>query len=85
MTLMAVALFVAGFLCSWGAGRFMTRGAAVAQGVAIGFFGVSAFVFGMSPEILTENMMWALIALLIYGLIGALIFRAGQAAREKVE
>ena len=85
MTLTAVAFFVLGFLGSWTAGRFLTRGAAAVQGLSIGVFGVAAFLFGMPPEMMTENLIWALIALLIYGLIGALIFRAGQAAKEKAE
>ncbi|AHM03184.1 hypothetical protein roselon_00766 [Roseibacterium elongatum DSM 19469] len=84
MSLAAIALFLLGFAASWVAGRYVRTGAAVIQGGAIGICGVAALLFGM-PELWEENLTWALIALLIYGLIGALIFRSGQAARENAE
>ena len=84
MTMLAVVLFLLGFAASWIAGRYLGTGAAAVQGGAIGLCGVAAFVFGM-PQIWEENLVWALVALLIYGLIGALIFRSGQAARERAE
>lgn len=82
MTLTAAALFCLGFLASWLAGRFVDKGASLIQGGAIGFCGVAALVFGM-PQALADTFAWALVALLIYGLIGALIFRSGQAVRER--
>jgi hypothetical protein len=84
MTLTAAALFVLGFAASWIAGRYLPTGAAAVQGGAIGICGVAALLFGM-PQVWEDSLAWALIALLIYGLIGALIFRSGQAAREKAE
>ena len=84
MTFTAAALFLLGFAASWVAGRYMVRGAAAAQGGAIGLCGVAAFLFGM-PGVWETNLVWALIGLLIYGMIGALIFRSGQAARERAE
>jgi len=84
MTVLAAALFVLGFAASWVAGRYVATGAAAVQGGAIGLCGVAAFLFGM-PQVWEENLIWALVALLIYGLVGALIFRSGQAARERAE
>ncbi len=84
MTLVAVIFFLLGFGASWVAGRYIGSYAAVAQGGAIGICGVGAVLIGM-PEVLATNMIWALIALVIYGLIGALIFRSAQAVREKAE
>ncbi len=84
MTFAAVAFFLLGFAASWVTGRFVTKGAAVLQGGAIGICGVAALMIGM-PDVLAEQFVWAMVALLIYGLIGALIFRSGQAAREKAE
>ena len=84
MTVAAVVLFLLGFGASWVAGRFVRTGAAAVQGGAIGACGVAALIVGM-PQTWENNMAWALIALLIYGLIGALVFRSGQAAREKAE
>jgi hypothetical protein len=62
----------------------VSTGAAAVQGGAIGICGVAALVVGM-PELWENNLVWALIALLVYGLVGALIFRAGQAVRERAE
>jgi membrane protein implicated in regulation of membrane protease activity len=56
----------------------------VVQGGAIGICGVAALMIGM-PLVLQQNFLWAMVALLIYGLIGALIFRSGQAVRERSE
>ena len=84
MTILAVICFLLGFAASWAAGRYVTKNAAVLQGGAIGLCGVAALMIGM-PDVLAEEFVWAMIALLIYGLIGALIFRSGQAAREKAE
>ncbi len=84
MSLIAVALFLLGFGASWVAGRYVEKGGAMIQGGAIGLCGVAALIFGM-PEIWANNLGWAIVALLIYGLIGALIFRSGQAAREKAQ
>jgi dolichol kinase len=84
MTLIAVALFLLGFAASWIAGRYVATGAAAVQGGAIGICGVAALLFGM-PQVWEDNLIWALIALLIYGLVGAVIFRSGQAARERAE
>ncbi|MCU4651506.1 hypothetical protein N8I71_01600 [Roseibacterium sp. SDUM158016] len=84
MTLIAAGLFLLGFAASWVAGRYIASGAAAVQGGAIGLCGVAALIFGM-PQVWAENFLWAIVALLIYGLIGALIFRSGQAAREKAE
>lgn len=82
MSLIAVALFLLGFAASWVAGRYVTRGASLVQAGAVGFCGVAALVFGM-PRMMQEYFIWALVALLIYGLIGALIFRSGQAMRDR--
>jgi hypothetical protein len=84
MTVAAAVLFLLGFLASWVAGRFVRTGAAVVQGGAIGACGVAALIVGM-PRVWETDLVWALIALLIYGLIGGLVFRSGQAAREKAE
>ena len=84
MTLHAAMLFLLGFAASWAAGRYLAAGAQVVQGGAIGFCGVTAVMFGM-PHVWEGNLLWALVALLIYGLIGAMIFRSGQAARERVK
>ncbi|MEJ6390265.1 hypothetical protein [Gymnodinialimonas ulvae] len=84
MTLLAVVLFLLGFAASWIAGRYMAKGGAVVQGGAIGICGVAALFLGM-PEVVAENLMWGLIALIIYGLIGALIFRSAQGVRERAE
>jgi hypothetical protein len=84
MTAQAAILFLLGFAASWAAGRYLATGAQVAQGFAIGLCGVAAFMFGM-PQVWEENLLWALVALLIYGLVGAVIFRSGQAARERVK
>ncbi|GAA5079901.1 hypothetical protein N0B44_24930 [Roseibacterium beibuensis] len=84
MSFVAVALFLLGFASSWVAGRYLRTGATAIQGGAIGICGVAALLYGM-PELWEENLTWALIALLVYGLIGALIFRSGQAARENAE
>jgi hypothetical protein len=84
MTVPAVVFFLLGFAASWVAGRFVARRAAVVQGGAIGICGVAALMIGM-PELFVEQFAWAMVALLIYGLIGGLIFRSGQAAREKAE
>ena len=82
MTVTAVVFFLLGFAASWVAGRYVAKGAAVIQGGAIGVCGVAALMIGM-PQVLAEQFIWAMIALLIYGLIGALIYRSGQAMREK--
>ena len=84
MTALAGALFLLGFAASWTAGRYVKTGAAAVQGGAIGICGVAAFLVGM-PRVWEENLIWALIALLIYGLVGAVIFRSGQSARERAE
>jgi hypothetical protein len=84
MTAQAAILFLLGFAASWSAGRYLATGAQVVQGGAIGFCGVAAVMFGM-PQVWEENLLWALVALLIYGLVGAVIFRSGQAARERVK
>ena len=82
MTLAAAILFLLGFAASWVSGRYLARGAAAVQGGAIGVCGVAAFLVGM-PGVWETNLAWALVALLVYGLIGALVFRSGQAARER--
>ncbi len=84
MSLIAVLFFLLGFAASWMAGRYVARSAAIVQGGAIGICGVGAIMIGM-PEMMAANFVWALIALVIYGLIGAVIFRSGQAAREKAQ
>lgn len=84
MTFTAAGLFLLGFVASWVAGRYLGTGASIVQGGAIGICGVAALLFGMA-EVVAGNLGWALAALLIYGLIGALIFRLGQAMREKAE
>jgi len=82
MTLPAVLFFLLGFAASWVAGRYIAKGAAIVQGGAIGICGVAALMIGM-PNALADQFAWAMVALLIYGLIGALIFRSGQAVRDK--
>jgi hypothetical protein len=82
MTLTAVAFFLLGFAASWVAGRYVERGASLLQGGAIAFCGVGGLMVGM-PGVIETNFVWGMVALLIYGLIGALIFRSGQAVREK--
>jgi membrane protein implicated in regulation of membrane protease activity len=52
------------------------------QGGAIGICGVAALMIGM-PGILAQQFAWAMVALIIYGLIGALIFRSGQGMRDR--
>jgi peptidoglycan/LPS O-acetylase OafA/YrhL len=82
MTALAAFFFLLGFAASWVAGRYVAKGATAVQGGAIGICGVAALVVGM-PELWENHLIWALVALLIYGLIGALIFRSGQGARER--
>ena len=84
MTAQAAILFLLGFAASWAAGRYLATGAQAVQGGAIGLCGVAGFMFGM-PHVWEENFLWALVALLIYGLIGAIIFRSGQAMRKRVK
>jgi len=84
MTLLAAFFFLLGFAASWVAGRYVARNAAIAQGGAIGICGVAALMVGM-PNALADHFVWALVALAVYGLIGAIVFRSGQAAREKAE
>ncbi len=84
MTLLAVALFLLGFAASWVAGRYVDRGAAAVQGGAIGLCGVAALFLGM-PGVVEDNLVWGLVALVVYGLIGALIFRSAQGLRERDE
>ncbi len=84
MTLTAVGLFLLGFAASWVAGRYVEKGASIIQGGAVGICGVAALFIGMA-EVVENNFVWALMALLIYGLIGALIFRSAQAVREKAD
>jgi len=84
MTPVAAVFFLLGFAASWIAGRYVEKGASLIQGGAIAFCGVGAMLIGM-PGMIEENFIWGMVALLIYGLIGALIFRSGQAVREKSE
>jgi len=84
MSLIAVMLFLLGFAASWVAGRYVIKGAAVLQGGAIGICGVAALVFGL-PDVWANSFVWAVIALAIYGLVGALIFRSAQGVRERAE
>ena len=84
MTAAAVGLFLLGFAASWLTGRYVSMGAQAIQGGAIGFCGVAALLYGM-PQLWEEHLVWALGALLVYGVIGALLFRSGQAARERVK
>lgn len=84
MTLTAVALFLLGFAASWVAGRYVSKGAALIQGGAVGITGVAALFIGMA-DVVETNLVWALIALAVYGLIAALIFRGAQGARERAK
>jgi len=84
MTALAALFFLLGFAASWVAGRFVTRYASAVQGGAVGICGVAALIIGM-PEVFENHFIWALVALLIYGLIAALVFRSGQAARERAQ
>lgn len=84
MSVTAVVLFLIGFGASWAAGRYLTKGGAVLQGAAIGICGVAALFVGM-PGVGAETPTWGLVALIVYGLIGALIFRSAQGVREKGE
>ncbi|RMA42552.1 hypothetical protein [Rhodophyticola porphyridii] len=84
MTLLAASFFLLGFAASWVAGRYVGRGAAAIQAGAIGVCGLAALLYGM-PHVWADNLIWAIVALLIYGLIGALIFRSGQATRGKAK
>jgi hypothetical protein len=84
VTVLAAGLFLLGFAASWVAGRYVPRGAALVQSGAIGLCGVAALFLGM-PQVVRENLVWGLIALVIYGLIGALIYRGAQGARERAE
>lgn len=84
MSVMAVGLFLLGFAASWVAGRYVSKGAALIQGGAVGVCGVAALFIGMA-ELVADNLVWALVALAIYGLIAALIFRGAQGARERAE
>jgi membrane-bound ClpP family serine protease len=82
MTFTAITFFLLGFAASWVAGRYVTKGATIVQGGAIGICGVAALMIGM-PGILAQQFAWAMVALIIYGLIGALIFRSGQGIRDR--
>lgn len=82
MTLTAVALFLLGFLASWVAGRYLDRGASVLQGGAIAICGVAAMFLGMTAPF-TDSLLSVFGVLLIYGMVGALIFRAAQNRRPR--
>jgi len=84
MTLTASVFFLLGFAASWVAGRYVERGASLLQGGAIAICGVGALLVGM-PGVIENHFVWGMLALLIYGLIGALIFRSGQAVRERLQ
>ncbi len=84
MSVVAIGLFLLGFAASWIAGRYVETGAALLQGGAVGACGVAALLIGMS-DMVGSNLIWALIALAIYGLIAAVVFRGAQSARERAE
>lgn len=84
MTLTAVAFFFVGFVAAWLVGRYVTRGAAVIQSAVTGLCGLAAVFIGM-PGVVAESFIWALTGLIVYGLIGALIFRSAQGMRERAE
>ncbi|MBL4626777.1 MAG: hypothetical protein JKY00_01830 [Roseicyclus sp.] len=84
MTLTAAGLFLLGFAASWVAGRYVAKGAALVQGGAIGICGVAALFIGMA-EMMETNFIWALVALLAYGTIGAMIFKTARAGRGGAE
>jgi hypothetical protein len=81
MTSPAIIFFLLGLRASWVAGRYVTKGATIVQGGAIGICGVAALMIGMPHS--CKQFAWAMVALIIYGLIGALIFRSGQGMRDR--
>lgn len=80
MNMISVVFLLLGFAASWVAGRYLQKGAAILQIGAIAICGIAALVLGMG-ELMATNMVWAFGVLFVYGIIGALIFRAAQAGR----
>ncbi|WP_424968135.1 MULTISPECIES: hypothetical protein [unclassified Dinoroseobacter] len=81
MTLIGVIFFALGFGASYVIGRRVGKYADLAQGASIALCGVGGLLFGM-PAILNDGLLLTLLVLGAYGMIGALVFRAGRRARE---
>ncbi|WP_424972567.1 hypothetical protein [Dinoroseobacter sp. S76] len=81
MTLIGVLFFALGFAASYVIGRRVGKYADLAQGAAIALCGVGGLLYGM-PAVLNDGLLLTLLVLGIYGMIGALVFRAGRRARE---
>ncbi len=81
MTVFGALLLLLGLAASWVAGRFVEKGASLIQIGAVTLCGLAAFFYGMTG-LVAISVYWALGALLVYGIIGAILFRSGQMQRE---
>ena len=82
MNLIAVLFFALGFAASYVIGRQIGKYGDIAQGAAIALCGVGGLLFGM-PAVLQDGLLLTLLVLGAYGMIGALLFRAGRKARKE--
>lgn len=82
MNLIAVVFFALGFAASYVIGRRVGKYGDLAQGLSIALCGVGGLLFGM-PAVLNDGLMLTLLVLGVYGMIGALLFRAGRKARKE--
>lgn len=82
MNLIAVVFFALGFAASWLIGRHIGKFGDLAQGLAIALCGVGGLLYGM-PAVLNDGLLLTLLVLGAYGMVGALLFRAGRKARKE--
>jgi hypothetical protein len=82
MTVIGVLFFALGFAASYVIGRRIGRYGDIAQGLSIALCGVGGLLFGM-PTVLADGLVLTLLVLGGYGMIGALLFRAGRKARKE--
>ncbi|ABV92123.1 hypothetical protein Dshi_0374 [Dinoroseobacter shibae DFL 12 = DSM 16493] len=82
MTLIGVLFFGLGFAASYVIGRRIGKYGDIAQGLSIALCGVGGLLFGM-PAVLHDGLLLTLVVLGAYGMIGALLFRAGRRARKE--
>ena len=82
MNFVAVVFFGLGFAASYVIGRRVGKYGDLAQGLAIALCGVGGMLYGM-PAVLADGLLLTLVVLGGYGMIGALLFRAGRKARKE--
>lgn len=82
MTLIGVIFFLLGFAASYVIGRRIGKYGDIAQGLSIALCGVGGLLYGM-PAVLNDGLLLTLLVLGGYGMIGALLFRAGRKARRE--